>query len=282
MVKRIAGILLAAVLLCCMAFAEGGVSASDGRRVYDYADLLSSSEEEALQASIDGFIKDTGYDFVFLTTDDDKGMTTENYADVFYDDGGFGTGDDWRGMLYYIDMYNRELYILTDGQLIRVINDSRLDALLDAAYDGAASDDYARSAQEVLDLTAGYCRQGIQEGQYNYDSQTGEIQTDYYNTLTQGELVTAGLAGGAAALVLWLAVRSRYKLLKSTYRYDVRENARSVITGAKDRYIRTSVRTVAKQQNSGGRSGGSFGGGSATHSSFSGSGHSHGGGGRKF
>ena len=64
--------------------------AADGR-VFDRADLLSASQEAALEAQIEGFQQETGMDFVIVTSDEaHDGKSQQQIADAFYDQGGFG------------------------------------------------------------------------------------------------------------------------------------------------------------------------------------------------
>ena len=61
-------------------------------------------------------------------------------------EGGFGTGSDQSGILFLIDMDNRELYISTNGQMIRYMTDSRINDVLDDVYNYAADADYYGAA----------------------------------------------------------------------------------------------------------------------------------------
>ena len=59
-------------------------------RVFDMGDLLSESEEEKIQEKCESMAKKTELDIVVLTTKTLGNRTVQQYADDFYDDGGYG------------------------------------------------------------------------------------------------------------------------------------------------------------------------------------------------
>lgn len=250
-------------------------------RVFDYAGLMSESEIAGLEEMISGLRTAYNMDFVVLTSNDAPAGGSMAYADDFYDYNGFGTGAEWDGFLYFIDMNNRVPTISTCGLMIRYVTDSRLSALLDTAYTYLAEGQYASSASVTLSQLEGYIREGIPSDQYNYDDQGN---TDYYydtepavRALSGGEFIASLVIGLVCALILFGSVKYRYGLKGSTYRYNINANTSVNITGATDVYLRTDVVRVLKQRSSGG------GGGSGSRTHTSSSGRSHGGGsGRRF
>lgn len=251
-----------------------------GTRVFDYAGLMSESEIAGLEEMISGLRSAYNMDFVVLTSNDAPAGESMAYADDFYDYNGFGTGAEWDGFLYFIDMNNRVPTISTCGLMIRYVTDDRLNALLDTSYNYLAEGQYAASATATLSQLDGFIREGIPSDQYNYDDQGN---TDYYydtepavRALSGGEFIASLAIGLGCALILFASVKYRYGLKGSTYKYNINANTSVNITGATDVYLRTNVVRVLKQRSSGG--GGS---GSRTHTSSSG--RSHGGGsGRRF
>ena len=125
---------------------QGGVRV-EGQFVYDFAELLEN--EEALEAEIAELRERWTIDVVIVTTDDAHGKSSMEYADDFFDYNGFGydkpMGD---GVLFLIDMDNRQIWISTCGKAIIYFTDSRIDEALDdiieymydSNYDGAADD----------------------------------------------------------------------------------------------------------------------------------------------
>lgn len=106
--------------------------------VFDYADLLTSSEEDNLRNYAEKFEK---YDIsvIFLTTNDAEDKSSMIYSDDFYDSNNFRPD----GVLFMIDMDNRELYINTVGECIDLLTDTAIYNTLDACYTHASNGEYA-------------------------------------------------------------------------------------------------------------------------------------------
>lgn len=106
--------------------------------VFDFADLLTDSEEKQLREFSKEYEK---YDIsiIFMTTDDAEGKTTQNYSNDFYDNNEFRPD----GIMFSIDMDNREIYIDTVGKCIAMISDTKVSDALDASYTYAGDGEYA-------------------------------------------------------------------------------------------------------------------------------------------
>ena len=272
-------LILSLVLIPCSAFAKQ-------MRVYDGADLFTDTQTAELETQIAEATANTGYDYVVLTSDDTEGKSSIAYADDFYDENGFGTGEDFSGLLYFIDMDNRVPTISTCGEMIDIITDARLENLLGIAYDYLVKGEYAASAEAVIEQAVSYARKGAPEGQYRVDEETGEALTRPKPKLTFGEIVFALGAGTAIFFLLRVTLRANYTLRGSRIRYDLHENSSCRMERREDRFLRSHV---IHRRRTPPPSSGSSGGGSSFSSSRtstvhrSSSGRSHGGGsGRKF
>ena len=277
MKKIVAWVALCFLLLPLFAAAEA--PGQDGQRVFDHAMLLSQSEIDRLENTIELLGKQYDMDFVILTSGDAKAGRSQDFADDFYDENGFGTGSEKSGVLFLIDMNNRVLTVSTSGLMIRYITDTRLNTLLEAAYPFLADGQYGQAAYMALAQLTVYLENGIPGNQYNEDEE-GHI--DRYVTpraVTLGEAAIALAAGLAGGLILFFSVRHAYAMKGSAYRYDLNQNTSVRITGATDVYLRTQVTRVPRASSNAG--GGGMGGRSGTHRSSGG--RIHGGGsGRKF
>lgn len=279
-------IFLICVLLLSLCFL--GTAAAQSANVIDQADLFTPQEEMELAQLIDAFRSDTGMDFAIVTTQSaHAGSSQAEIADALYERGGYGTGDDKSGILYYIDMYERIPFLTTTGKMINYMTDDRVDAAHEASYPYLASGAYARAAQVMISSVQSYVRRGIPEGQFQYDSLTGERLTASYKVITSGELLLCLGIALVVALIYVSSVNHGYSLKGSTYEYAARENCELKLTGVRDDYLRTTTTRTRKVQQppptSGGRpmGGGRPAGGSGTR--ISGGGIRHGGGaGRKF
>ncbi|MBE5804569.1 MAG: TPM domain-containing protein [Clostridiales bacterium] len=280
MVKRILCVLLLALLLPCAALANA--------MVVDDADLFTVFEIADMEQIIQRIEAEYQMDIVVLTTYDVPATYNDrfiqDYADIYYEQHGYGLGDDKAGLLYMIDMTNRSPCISTDGVMIDFITDDRLDTLLNVSNPHLAVGDYGKAAVALLNYLERFLAQGRLEGSFRYDAETGTRLSGLYNALTGTEMLIAVVAGLAVAGIMYATVSGRYNLKGSTYRYDRANNSSCDLTQNDETFLRESVSVIRHSTSNGGHSGGggiSSGRGSSVHRSSSG--RSHGGGvGRRF
>ena len=281
MVRKLT-LLLLLFLLPMMALAD--------EQVIDNANLFSTSEVSRMNESIARVEKEHQVDLVVLSTyavpDDysESMWRVRDYADDFYENGGYGMGDDFSGMLILLDMNNRVMWLSTGGVMIDYITDSREEGILDVAYSYLSSGRYGEAMIAALNRTENYMNKGRAEGTFRYDEVTGKRLSGVYNALTSGETMLAAVAGGAVALVFWLSIHGSYNLRGSTYSYDRSANTSVTLTRDDEVFVRQFSRRTPRNTGShgapGGRGGGRPVGGSGVHRSSGG--RSHGGGGRRF
>ena len=274
------------LVISARAATSQGASAEDAGRVYDYASLFDDSERQNLEQQVAAAREKTHMDMVIVTTDSADGKDSQAYADDFYDQGGYGTGSKKSGVLFLIDMDNRQLQISTGGDMIRFLTDRRIESILDDVYEGASEGDYTAASESFITDVVTYYKKGIESGQYNYDSETGEISI--HRSIRWFEALLAVVVAGVVAAVPCLNIMNRYAMKKefnqaAGFNFAYRAMAAFAFTVAADELLGKHVtqRVIPRQNNNGGGSGGgSFSGRSTTHTSSGGS--SHGGGGRSF
>lgn len=276
MVKRILCMLLLLLMLPCAALANP--------MVIDDAGLFSFLEISDMETIIQRIEREYQMDILIMTTYDVpptySDAVIQDFADSYFDDHGYGLGEDNAGLMYMIDMTNRAPCISTSGVMIDYITDSRLETMFNASYDRLVEGDYGRAAVAVLNHLERFLRQGRQEGSFRYDAETGQRLSGLYNELTGMELLVAAIAGLAVAAVMFASVSGKYNLKGGTYKYD-HGNASCKLTTDDETFLRQSVNVVRHPTNTGGHGGGSSGRGSSVHRSSGG--RSHGGGvGRRF
>lgn len=282
MMKKLRFSLLPAILLFTLAFSQTVLAVES--YVMDDAGLFSYDDAEEILDEINELREETGMDYLVVTTDDTSGRSVQEYADDTYDASGAGTGEEYSGMLYLIDMDNREIYISTSGDMRLYLTDERIDTLLDYAYDEVSDGDYAGSAIAVLEHTGKYIAAGIEKDQHIYDSETGT--SEYYYDQKKGfpviALVFGLIAGLVAALSTFFGVKARYNLTHETYHYPLSEKSTLDLKVSDDRLVNKFVthRRIPKNPPPSSGGGGSRSGRSTVHRSSSG--RSHGGGGRRF
>ncbi len=260
------------------------------QRVFDQAGLFSEDEEKELEERIQKLQKVIEADIALVSTEDAQGKTAEQYADYFYHVHELGRGEDYSGVLFLMDMDNRELYISTCGGMIRLLTDERIDSMLDHGISYMKDQDYAQCARQLLTDTRHWYQKGIAEGQYNEDRDTGEVSQYqggrrrsirwYEFILAAGVAAFCG-AGGCGKVKRDYAMEQERRQASGfhmAYRADACFRYRSQSDVLNNSYV---ARQIIPRNPPSGHSGHSGHlGRSTTHKSSGG--RSYGGGGRKF
>ncbi len=236
------------------------VAGSSYGYVFDKAGLLTDTEKANLESRIEQISAEKQVAIVILTVDDAEGKSQVAVADDFYDQNGFGYGgSQGPGILYLIDMDNRQLHISTAGTAITYFTDARIDKILDDAQPEVVDGDYGASCDAFLDGVEKYM---------NLDPNAKEPMGVF------GVLVRLLIAIAAGGVVTFLMVhQSGGKVTVNANNYFVSSSAN--LLDKKDVFRnRTVSRRVIPKDND------NDGGGSSTHTSSGGV--SHGGGSRGF
>lgn len=247
---------------------------ASAQSVYDQAALFTPEQIQQLETKIAEQEERIAYDVVIVTTNDAEGKSSMEYADDFYDAHGFGTGEKKSGVLLLLDMDNREIWISTCGDMIDILTDRRIESVLDAVYPNMAQQNYENAAEQFLEKTESFVRQGVEKGQYRFDTEQKRKKMTVPQALGIG-FGTGAVLSGIASLVIVL----RYRGKRGSEEYAYRQNADMRIIRREDRFLNRTVvhRRIPKETYDGGSS--SHGQSSVHHSD---SGQTHGGGGRKF
>ena len=243
--------------------------------VYDDAFLFSDSQIQDLEDRANALSDEFNLDIVITTTDDAQGKSSRDYADDYFDYGGFGRGTEYDGILFLIDMDNREAYISTTGIGIRYLTDERIERVLDRVFDsGLSNGDYYGAAMGFLSKTEEYLVAGIPSNQHT-------VEEKEPNRITFIDVIIGLIGGTGAGGLFYGGARSRYKMRNPGNPYSYRNNSIVNLASKNDNLVDTIVthRVIPRPKPSSGSGGGSSGR-STTHRSSSG--RSHGGGGRKF
>lgn len=266
------------------------------QRVFDLAELLTEDEEAALQSRINELVAKDGQDMGIVTVDDESVASTQEFADGFYEDSGMGIGENRTGVLFCLDMYNREAYISTAGDMIDIIDDQRLEEILDAQMEYLAEGDYMGAFSAALDQTNEFIEMGVADNHTAIDAETGEElePSEYGSTYTPKKPKTpaeraagaaalggiGGLTGLFAGLIAKGSIRRSYAKKYLPSKYDWRTNSKLDLRVNDSKLVNKFVTTrVIPRNNNTPRSGG---GGSVSSVHMSSGGMHHGGGGRSF
>ena len=172
-------------------------------RVFDQAKLFTAKENARLEELTAQCRDTTGMHVVILTAYNDGRRSAMAYADDYYDYGGFGVGEKASGVLLLIYMdspgsKSGDYWISTAGNMIRILTDKRIEEMGRHVVSDLKGQEYAKAAQTFLKDIEYYVDKGIVAGQYNYDTETGEISI--YRSIRWYEALFAVAVSGFVAL----------------------------------------------------------------------------------
>lgn len=251
------------------------------QRVYDYADVLSDSEEEKLAELIAKREAQIGCDIVLVTiresvlekygfsenTDANWEKAMMNYADDFYDENGYGFNKSFEGdgVLLLHNWYEGEngsekgSWLSTSGRVYEHYTRSMINKVLDDVYYEAKDNPYRAYRLYIEDV---------------YKEMSGKSSSVNLNPilLFAGSLIAAGV---------FIATHLKGKQgEKTTVASTYVENGSVRFNDQRDELVNKYVTSRVIPSNTGsGGGGGSHSGGAGGHISSSGA--SHGGGGRR-
>ena len=128
--------------------------------LYDEADLLTDSEEEALVQKLKEVSHATKAQIVVVTLASMDGGNIDEFIDYLYDTMGFGYGENHDGVLLLVSMDPREYRILSNGYAGTAIGPDQIDTLCDIVQPYLTKGTYATAftyfANESEDFLAYY------------------------------------------------------------------------------------------------------------------------------
>ncbi|MDD6288959.1 MAG: TPM domain-containing protein [Eggerthellales bacterium] len=241
---------------------------STAPRVVDNADLLTNAEEAELLAHINDMRERLNMDFVFVSENSSYGLTRQQYAADFYTFNGYGVGEDFSGVIYFVCMEpgNRGFFTAACGGAQELMTEDNVNAMDDATIDLFKDGEYGKAIElQFNNLDTLYTE--------------GELPVDMFPlALGGGGLIAFGLFWGANSLG-----RKKRRMKTVAQAAYAREYAvgTPVFTVNSDVITGTNVvRVPYVEPSSGGGGGSSFSGGFGP--SGGGGSHSFSGGGRSF
>lgn len=256
MKKIISTILI--VLMLFVLIAPMTAHASSYSDVYDYANLLSTTEEQKLSELATDYKNEYGVNVVFLTYDNANGKSTMRYTDDFYDEIHYNES----GILFAIDMDNREMYINTVGTCINALSDSERNTIFNETQNYVKNKQYYK----FFDKT---CKKAFGK---MYDEGLAAENDKVQWWIPTGTSIIITLIVMAIVTIILIAIHNKANKKISASTYIANDGYK--VYDRKETFLRT-YETVSRGYY---KSSGS--GGSSSHRSSGGV--RHGGGGRKF
>lgn len=240
-------------------------------KVYDFADLLTPSEEKQIYNRVQKFIEKTDFDLAIVTISENNKSSAMEYADDFYDYNDFGMDSEYSGILFLVDMDTRESYMSSTGKAISMYSDYRIDTTLDAIYQEFSNGNYVNGITKFVTIIENYDTIGLPS---NKDSKyairdDGEVYRKF------PWLIVLGVPSAITAIVIGILIHKNKLVRVATSSREYLDKDSLKIKTLSDRLISTNTVAIPISTSSGGSSGGS------SHHSGS-SGRSHGGGGHRF
>ncbi|MBP5279712.1 MAG: TPM domain-containing protein [Erysipelotrichaceae bacterium] len=235
--------------------------------VNDYADLLSSDEEQELNRKLLAFKNRYGLDAVIVTTRSTNGMDIDDYADDFYDYNGYGKD----GILLIIDMSDRSWYVSTKGKGITYFTDYGIDRIMDDMMPSLSNGRYYAAFDTFADDVESYTRSALD----------GDI-IDYHEPkrgFGMGNVLVSAVVGLFASLIAMGILKSQLRSVsRQRFATNYIVDNSFMLTGASDLFVNRHVTRSRRPEPTRSSGGGGYSGGSSTHTSSSGSTHGgHGG-----
>ena len=240
------------------------------KKIYDFVNILTDEEEDDLKTLIDGFIKETGLDFVFVsidmpyTNDEDN----EDYAEDFYDFNDYGMNNDkYGGIIILRNNYSNDPYytVVLTGEAQLYCSTYDLDNLLDRMYDYFHNGLYKEGIEKFLHSFSTLYENGYDEERYYLDENGVLIENKPLNFLP------SIISGGIVSLLSTLGLIKKNKMVKKA------SNANLYLLKNTVEYLNKSDTLVGTITTHHRISSDSGGGGSHSSIGHSGGGHTSGG-----
>lgn len=255
------------------------VSALDKQlKVYDYAQVLTTEEEEKLKEKSLEFTEKYNMDIIMVTVKYHEKSTTKAYAEDFYDYNDFGVGNTHDGLVFVIDFnFNdkSDFYISTTGEAIRMYDDYRINSILDSI-----DDEYYKNSKNYFNMFLAFINASDKYASLGVPSSNSNTKIDsngdlVYKTGIPWFKITLISLIISSAIVIFFIMKNKM-IRKSSDANEYLKKDSVVINNRTDKFITTHTTSVRINDSSGSGSG-RIGGSSISRGS---SGVSHGGGGR--
>lgn len=272
MQKRILKIVI--MILAAVFFLQGAVleipvkAAENLMRLTDQAELLNETQKESLGGMLDEISERQNCDVVILTTNSLNGKTAEAFADDYYDENGYGSGEQKDGILFLVSMENRDWAISTCGFGIDAFTDAGQEYIMDEVLPYLSDGKYEKAFERFAKL----CDQFLAQAKEGEPYDVGHLPK---GTVSLFWIPADLLIGFLIALCMGNRKKSRLKSVrkKNEAKDYVVPGSLRIIADQEWLVNRTVSTRVIEKSNSGS-------GGSSTHTSSSGT--THGGSSGKF
>lgn len=290
--KKLSAIVMAFIFV--LLFSVTSFADSFEVMIDDRASLFTEEEIEMIDSEAYDFAMKENYSVAVVTTDNAMGKSAMEYADDYYDSLIFSSGWSENGMLFLIDMDNREIYVSCAGLCIDEYSDYELDSIVDKGYDCIVNDEYLKCILTMIGEAKNFLSETYNPDEFvetgdwyitdgGYYEEDYYINEDYHSSGSSGFEIShifiyiiIGLVAGAITV---LVIKNSYKNTGKGDEFDANDISLE-LTASNDNVISKNVITTKIPRNNNNHRPGGGSGGVSVHRSSGGIRHS--GAGRKF
>lgn len=240
-------------------------------RLVDEAKLLSDSEKTDLLYKLDEISERQQMDIVVVTIPSLEGVSPMEYADDFYDNNGYGFGENNDGILFLISMEERDWYISTTGYGIIAITDECREYMSEWFLNDLSEGEYFKAFTTFAEL----CDDFITQAKMNKPYDGIHIPKEPFWFI--GNFVITFGIGFIISLIVTATMKRQLKTIRSQSAADVYIKRNSMqMTRRNDLFLYRHIDRRKKPENNQSKPS------HTSHTHTSSSGRTHGGGGGKF
>lgn len=193
--RTLASLLAVCLILCAVPTAEAALA----QYVFDYADILTDSEELSLNALAREYSEELGVHFVILTANDESEKDLETYSRNFFEGNIMGVDGIYECAMMTVNLGTRRVANDFYGELRTMISDYEASVIRDGYTADMSAGYYADAARYFLDEAAAL----VERKFALYHTEVPEVETyslvyDFRDALSADEL--AQLSAGAREL----------------------------------------------------------------------------------
>lgn len=290
--KKAAAVIFISLLVFMSFFlSDNGYAAS--KYLFDRAGVMTDSEQSYVNDYLENVSDEEDVDVIAVIT---YGYDEEDlvaFADDFYDYGGFGRGDDRDGVIFAIDLKDREMVLVTTGYCTEAVTDYGEDIIYDYMTDNLRSGNYVEAlTYNYADTVADFvdmARDGAavdknMPGHDGYDwyqdpdGYTSESGNQEFGLSTEGKVGSSGVIAIVVGAIAGLFSSQRKKGELKTVKKKTQANSYArrdslVLTRSQDRFLYSSVAVTPRPKNNQGGNHGNGPGGTTMHTGSSGTPH---------
>ena len=266
--KKIAALmislLLVALIIPSYAFADSientEYTMSDRLRFVDLAGLIEEEEIGEIEEKLGEISTRQHMDVVIATVNSLEGKTATEYADDFYDECGYGYGEEGDGIILLVDMGEHKWALSTKGAAISVFTDAGQKYMTEQFIPYMSDGDYYDAFYTYADLCDDFITQAYEDRPYD----EGNLPKTYFKFQW---ILYSLLIGFISSFILAMVKKSEMKsIVRQQSASGYTKEGSINMTNSHDRFINNIVTTrIISSDDSGG--------GSSTHTSSSGSTH---------